>query len=128
MSTEGQHISRQISRSLMAQPSITEYNKFFRYSERCIMCLYFPLPYFLYLLVCLFIRLNTNREDGIIQMKIGASSDSWDSKWCVFEEGVLKHAPYIESKTISESSFDLIPMDKVIKLRTDVSTPNLNHL
>ena len=67
-------------------------------------------------------------EDGIIQMKIGASSDSWDSKWCVFEEGVLKHAPYIESKTISESSFDLIPMDKVIKLRTDVSTPNLNHL
>lgn len=119
MSTAGQHISRQISRSLMAQPSITEYNKFFRYGEGCIICLY------CYSYICLFIRLNSNREDGIIQMKIGASSESWDSKWCVFEEGVLKHAPYIESKTISESSFDLIPMDKVIKLRTDVSTHKL---
>ena len=27
----GQNLSRQISRSLMAQPSLTEYNKFFRY-------------------------------------------------------------------------------------------------
>lgn len=34
----GQHISRQISRSLMAQPSITEYNKFFRYSEMHWIC------------------------------------------------------------------------------------------
>ena len=66
------------------------------------------------------LRLNSNREDGIIQMKIGAN-DSWVQKLCVFEDGVLKHAPYHESKTISNSSFELIPMDKVIKLRTDVS-------
>ena len=81
---------------------------------------------FVSLSICRFNRLNSNREDGIIQMKIGAS-DSWDSKWCVFEEGVLKHAPYNEPKAISESSFDHIPMDKVIKLRTDVSTKN-KHL
>lgn len=64
-------------------------------------------------------RQNSNRVDGWIEVKMGASSHSnvWQNRWFIFDDGVLK---YSKDPKSAEDEYVKIPMNSVITLKADV--------
>lgn len=62
-----------------------------------------------------FFRRNTNKEEGWLLARHNIH-DQWVRRWFIFEDSVLRYGP---SQTADFSEFIVIPMDKVVSIRTD---------
>ena len=64
---------------------------------------------------CQLYRLNSNRESGWVDVKIGNSA--WERVLMVLENGIIKY-----SNTTPTVYYYTVPIDRVISLRADVSS------
>ena len=65
--------------------------------------------------------MSSSREEGWLETKIGRA-EHWERMWFVFDDGVLFYSSYREADRDDSEAVTRVPMDRVISLRTDVST------
>ena len=71
--------------------------------------------------------MSSSREEGWLETKIGRA-ERWERMWVVFDDGVLYYSPDRNADRDIDESVTKVPMDRVISLRTDVSTPYFAHI